>query len=289
MAAVTAGADTVTYDFNTAGQYTGNFTANNGTVGAGNNFTQSATGGLNGSGSLTASASDNNGTSVATTNAINLNSGMLTLAGYFTPNAVTGNASGPGSVFQLGLTANLSGSFGGTAAIDSLTGRVVAPTSNGGTGNSISFTTSGGVAAVGTLTPVQISLTAGNTYYLTISITQSSTNATPGTSIAFSATESLYNASSTGALGSLVATYSASFTNSAVNAAGGGQLYGDATARFGFRGAAIPAAGNGVAELGTGTVDNLSVTTVPEPSTWAVLAGGAMVLGVALRRRSVQV
>lgn len=286
--ATAAQAAVVTYDFNTAGQYTASFTANNGTVGAGNNFTQATTGGLNGSGSVTATASDNNGTSVDTADALNLtNSGMLTLAGYFTPTAVNGNGQGPGALFQLGLTATTSGSFGGTAAIDSLTGRVVAPASNtGATGNGISFTTSGGVAVVGTLTPVQVSLTAGNTYYLTISITPSATNATPGTSVAFSATESLYLANATtGALiGSPLASYAASFTDSTANAAAGGQLYGDATARFGFRGAQFPAAANGLAELGTGAVDNLSITTVPEPSTWALLVISLGLLGLTRRQ-----
>ena len=97
--------------------------------------------------------------------------------------------------------------------------------------------------------------------------------------------ENLYNASAAGVVGTLVATNSATFTDSTLNAATGGQLYGDTTARFGFRGANFPAAAAGLAEIGTGSVDNLSITTVPEPSAWATLAGGVGVLGLAARRQ----
>ena len=289
--AAPASAATVSYDFNTAGQYAANFQANNGAAtNAGNNFTQAAAGGLGGSGSLTATASDGNGTSVDTTDAFNLaTAGQVALAGYFTPTATTGNAAGPGAVFQLGLTASTSGSFGGTNAIDSLTGRVVAPTSNGGAGNAISFTTSGGVAAVGTLTPVQVVLTPGTTYLLSVVLTPAATNATPGTTVAFTAAESLYVADpTTGAVTTApIASFAASFTDSALNATNGGLLFGDTTARFGFRGAAVPAAPTNLAELSTGSVDSLSVTTgVPEPTTLATAAVVAVPLAAGRRRRT---
>ena len=285
-AATTAGAATTTYDFDTPGQYAADFQANSGTTtNAGNNFTQSATGGLNNSGSLTATASDGNGTSVDQIDAINLNnSGMLTLTGYFIPTTVTTSGGGPGALFQLGLTATGAGSFGGTNAIDALTGRVVAPASNGNAGNALAFTTSGGIALIGTNTAVQLSLTSGNTYYLSLAITPSATNAIPGSTTAFSVVENLYNADSTGVVGSLVATNSATFTDSALNATNGGTLYADTAARFGFRGANFPAAPVGP-ELSTGSVDNLSITTAPEPSTWVILIAGVSMLGLTLRRQ----
>ena len=79
-------------------------------------------------------------------------------------------------------------------------------------------------------------------------------------------TGSIYNATSAGVVGSLIST--ATFTNLTSAIAGDSAVYGGFRSSF------------------TGTVDNFAISTVPEPSTFALLGLGALGLAAWRRRRA---
>jgi hypothetical protein len=110
---------------------------------------------------------------------------------------------------------------------------------------------------------VGVSLTSGNWYQISLNITEGAGND-------FNLSASVFNASSSGVVGSLVASHSIVITNAAAAA--------DTTGFAGFR-----LTGNIPPSILARNFDNFSA--IPEPSTYAALAGAVALGLVALRRR----
>lgn len=248
MAGVSYGS--VLFDFNTAGQLTGNFSS------AQSGLTvQSGTGGLNNSGCLDLTATDYENAQIFTLNTpfsgdidtwrvsfyykgdANLNPtlGVTTQAMPLVTDGQPGN--GAGTYYPI-IIGQSGGADGGVMGISSYTGSGESEWKLGAVAGGLPTTT--------------------NWYFYELTVSYTGSNN-------FSVTGTLNSASSDGTVGSLLASASQTFNNPAIA--------GDSAAYIYFQ------VSGGVA------IDNLSTTAVPEPTTLGMLAGAGLVAAAAYRRR----
>lgn len=253
MAGVSYGS--VLFDFNTAGQLTGNFSS------AQSGLTiQSGTGGLNNSGCLDISATDydNGPWQIFTLNTpFSGNLDTWRVSFYYKGNAnnspTLGVTTEPVPLLTDGQPGN-----GGSVYYPII--NVTSGAANGGEVGISSYSGSG--ESEWKVSPVAGGLpTTTNWYFYELTVSYLGSNN-------LSVTGTLNSASSDGTVGSLLASASQTFNNPAIA--------GDSTAYIYFQ------VSGGVA------IDNLSTTAVPEPATLGMLAGAGLVAFAAYRRRSVR-
>ena len=254
----------ISLDFSASSQFdltptTGNFTASSGTT---TQFTYSGTAGVGGGGGISVST-DAGGVNYNHNTAYALSAGSTyTISTFFKTNAVTGTTAN--QVAAVGLVGTTAGEFG-TGAVPSLSMSLRWPGS--GTAGSVQLAVANNTGS-NTNTLQSTSFTAAtNTWYkLSVSITKTATVNT------FSVSGSIEDWGADGtSLSSSVRSFSAqTFSNSA--------LYADADLFAGFF--ARQTGGNPIQMQ---AVDNFSV--IPEPSSFAAIAGLGMLGFAASRRR----
>lgn len=258
----------VSLDFSASSQFnltptTGNFTASTGTT---TQFTYSGTAGVGGGGGVSVST-DAGGVNYNHNTAYALSAGSTyTISTFFKTNAVVGTSAN--QVAGVGLVGTNVGEFG-TGSIQSIGLTLRAPLTNGSAGNSstlqLAVANNPGTNA-NILQSTSFTAATNNWYKLSVSITKTATADT------FSVSGSVED---WGAAGTSFSSSVRSFSGQTVTNAG---LYADADLFAGFF--ARQTGGN---PIQIAAVDNFSV--IPEPSSFAAIAGLGMLGFAASRRR----
>lgn len=260
--ALVASANTTVFEFNSDAELDSNFTATGSDKWS---VPGSNTDGLNGSSALRVSAANSQGDRVYNTPfSSTATSFSVSIFFEFDP-VVTEVLNGAGVTLGFGSSSTWVGDFGaGNPGDNQFMVGLTGPNGSAGQRRLHGYYLADGVNASDN-SGVTDTLVAGNWYQMELA----ATNNQDGT---FDITSTLYNASSSGVVGSVV---QSNTREDYANAdwAGGANVY----AFFGGQGASDNRIGL--------NYDNFALTVVPEPSAYALLAGALALSAIAMRRR----
>jgi hypothetical protein len=256
--------------FDSATDYTGNFETRSTTAGTTPaDYAFGSAAGVNGGGGLT-SATIGGGTALYTGASYNPASGPLTFSIFFKTLATTGGTiNNPAAMLGASGVVNTTDAFfGGSTNNVYLAGRVQYTGTGGASDGAYTIQYLGKNTGTTTVTPTAVgsTLTLADATWFKFTFTLERTATTNSFNLGFAVDS--YGTTGTDAPTSVFAD-SVTVTNAAFS-----QIYGDTSAFAGFRAGSAATAG----------LDNFSVSSIPEPSTYAAFVG-LFALGLAAIRR----